>query len=1056
MDQIPEAARSAFAEFLVRRGRGEDVDLDALCAGRPDIAVGLRLLHSLHEHGDSTIQRSASEILRGEDLLSPLLGGGIDRLVPGASVGPYRIVESIGSGGMGAVFLAEQERPVRRRVALKVIKLGMDTREVVARFEAERQALALMDHPSIATVLDAGATEEGRPYFVMEYVRGVPLTAYCDQHELGMERRLALFVQVAEGVQHAHQKGIIHRDLKPSNVLVSDRAGAPAPKIIDFGVAKAVNQRLTESTLCTEVGQIIGTPEYMSPEQAETRDLDIDTRTDIYSLGVLLYELATGTLPFDSKRLRQGGYAAIQRIIREEEPPKPSTRLSRRGSEAADLARKRNTDPRALVRQIRGDLDWIIMKAMAKDRARRYASASELAADIRRHMRHEPVLAGPPGAAYRVKKFVRRQRVKLALAASVTLLLAAMSAATWRITQAGHHDRQLRIGEGHLRQGQALAREYRQLRDGLSALERRWKEAAAKQPLWEPVWERQDEIAAWKEYERQQREVEARFLEAVPAMNKAWETAPPGSTVKDEARLALEALYMERFREGERQGEIRLTSEHFKALVQSLGVGTYREELEGAGIVALESVPPGADVYCFRYEEHEQRLVPVAFAPVRGKEDPAAGLVGKPFLEVEKVWDSSRSPFQPGDRLLSLRGEEVSLQGDVARVLEGVGAGASVPARVRRGGEVKDLVWIPFPEKAPAGGDLSFRESCGLAFAGYPLDLVDGCRVGRTGASPLQAALPRGSYLFVFRLEGRRDARLPVAVPWQRERVQARLLKESEIPPGFVLIPGGTFPCGGDSRAFQSLEAGEQHLDDFFIGRFEVTAGEYLEFVNDPEVLAGTDDQGEALPSTMEARRELEEVEDEDRVWLIPKFAGKPRWERSPRGGWSLPESSSWRIDWPMLDVTHLAALEYAAWRTRKEKGPWRYRLPTDLEWEKAARGADRRVHVWGNYMVWSFCWSLDRPGKTPAVVGVSPLDESVFGVRDLAGSVQEHTSGKPLERFRYRSLRGGGWNSVDEFYYRAATRNSLYPERSHTQTGFRLVAEADSGARAEGATGRP
>jgi serine/threonine protein kinase/formylglycine-generating enzyme required for sulfatase activity len=1049
MDQIPEAARSAFADYLNRRSRGETVDLDSFCAERPDIALGLRLLNSLHEHGGSTLQRGASEVLRGEELLSPFLAGGIDRLGPGACVGPYRIIESIGSGGMGAVFLAEQERPVRRRVALKVIKLGMDTREVVARFEAERQALAIMDHPNIATVLDAGATEEGRPYFVMEHVAGVPLNAYCDQHQLSTERRLALFLQVAEGIQHAHQKGIIHRDLKPSNVLVAERGGEPAPKIIDFGIAKAVNQRLTESTLFTEVGQIIGTPEYMSPEQAEMRDLDLDTRTDIYALGVLLYELLTGTLPFDSKRLRQGGYAAIQRIIREEEPLKPSTRLNRRGEEAVDLARKRHTDPRALVRQIRGDLDWIIMKAMAKDRARRYASASEFAADIRRHLRHEPVLAGPPGAAYRVQKFIRRQRVKLAVAAAVTLLLAGISAMTWRITQNAHRDQQLGIGGGHLRQGLALAQEYRELRDGLPALERRWKEAAAKRPLWEPVWEREDEITAWRDYEGQKRDVEARFLEAVPAMNKAWETAPPGSSVKEEARGALEALYMERFREGERLGEIRLTSGHFKALVQSLDLGTYREELEGGGRVFLESVPSGAEVYCFRYEEHEQHLVPIPFSPARGGQDSAAGLAGKPFLEVEKVWDPSRSPFQTGDRLLNLSGQPVFLTGDVARLLKAVAAGASIPARVARGGEAKDLVWVPFPEQAPAAGDFSFREHLGFTFAGYPLDFPAGCRVGKTAAAPLQVELPRGSYLFVFRLEGYRDTRFPVAVPWQREPVRVRLRKEDEIPPGFVLIPGGTFPCGGDRGAFQSLEAEDARLDDFFIGRFEVTSGEYLEFVNDPEVLKRIDtDDGEAPPFTEEVKRELELVypdrPDRRRVWLIPKKpTGGLRLERQPQAGWSLPAESNWQPGWPMPDVTHLASIEYAAWRTRKEQGPWRYRLPTDLEWEKAARGADRRIHVWGNYMVWSFCWSLDRPEKSPAVVGVSPLDESVFGVRDLAGSIQEHTSGKPVERFRYRSLRGGGWNNIDEFYYRVATRNSYYPERSSTQNGFRLVAEA-------------
>jgi non-specific serine/threonine protein kinase/serine/threonine-protein kinase len=275
---------------------------------------------------------------------------------------------------MGLVYAAEQTQPVRRSVALKVIKLGMDTKEVIARFEAERQALALMNHPNIARVLDAGSTPDGRPFFVMEYVPGEPITSYSDRQKLSTKERLELFVQVCDAVQHAHQKAIIHRDLKPSNVLVMVQDGKPLPKIIDFGVAKATNQRLTEKAVFTELGQIIGTPEYMSPEQAEMGATDIDTRTDIYSLGVLLYELLVGELPFDSGELRQAGYAEIQRIIREEEPPKPSTRLSHLTEGSKKVAERRKTDLVKLLREIRGDLDWITMKALEKDRVRRYGT----------------------------------------------------------------------------------------------------------------------------------------------------------------------------------------------------------------------------------------------------------------------------------------------------------------------------------------------------------------------------------------------------------------------------------------------------------------------------------------------------------------------------------------------------------------------------------------------------------------------------------------------------------------------------------------------------------
>lgn len=345
----------------------------------------------------------------------------------GSVVGPYRLLEKLGEGGMGEVWLAEQSAPIRRRVALKLIKAGMNSREVIARFESERQALALMDHPTIAKVFDAGTTPNGTPYFVMEYVAGIPINEYCDKHRLTMRQRLELFVQVCQGVQHAHQKAIIHRDLKPSNILVTEVDDCAAPKIIDFGVAKAVSQKLTGETLFTQRGALIGTPEYMSPEQADSGGADIDTRTDVYSLGVVLYELLVGELPLDFKQIRHLAFHELLRRLREEDAPRPSTKFRTLGDESSITARNRRTEPNALSKELRGDLDAIALKALDKDRARRYASPSDLAADIGRYLTDEPVLAAAPSLAYRGQKFVRRHRWGVASSVAVGLALIALA-----------------------------------------------------------------------------------------------------------------------------------------------------------------------------------------------------------------------------------------------------------------------------------------------------------------------------------------------------------------------------------------------------------------------------------------------------------------------------------------------------------------------------------------------------------------------------------------------------------------------------------------------------
>ncbi|MBM3848522.1 MAG: serine/threonine protein kinase, partial [Verrucomicrobia bacterium] len=376
---------------------------------------------------------------------------------PGTKIGRYKLLQQIGEGGMGVVYMAEQEEPVRRRVAQKIIKLGMDSKQVVARFEAERQALAMMDHPNIARVLDGGTTESGRPYFVMELVQGVPLVEFCDKSKLAPRERLELFIQVCQAVQSAHQKGIIHRDLKPSNILVTLLHGKPMPKVIDFGIAKATNQRLTERTLFTNYATMIGTPAYMSPEQAEMTSLDVDTRSDIYSLGVLLYELLTGSTPFPEKRLRSLGYGEMQRVIAEEEPERPSARLSTLGNEQKTVvAKDRGEDLEALSTLLRGDLDCIVMKCLEKDRARRYETANGLAADLKRHLENEPVSARPPSAGYRFQKAFRRNKVAFVAASAIAAaLLLGTIISTWQSVRATRAKQQAQAAQA----GEILERE---------------------------------------------------------------------------------------------------------------------------------------------------------------------------------------------------------------------------------------------------------------------------------------------------------------------------------------------------------------------------------------------------------------------------------------------------------------------------------------------------------------------------------------------------------------------------------------------------------------------
>jgi serine/threonine protein kinase len=442
MSDTPKDAKSIFLAALDIADASERASFVATaCAG--DEALRQRVEDLLRAYGqpDGPLEKLAAAVAPTE------LGEPIREQV-GATIGPYKLMEQIGEGGFGLVFVAEQERPIRRKVALKIIKPGMDTPDVIARFEAERQALALMDHPNIARVLDAGTTQSGRPYFVMELVRGIPITEYCDQAQLTPRERLELFVPVCNAIQHAHLKGIIHRDVKPSNVLVTMHDARPVVKVIDFGVAKALHQQLTDRTIYTRFAQMIGTPLYMSPEQAQMSGLDIDTRSDIYSLGVLFYELLTGSTPLDKRRLAKAAYDELLKIIREEEPPKPSLRLSQSGDALPSIAAQRKTEPAKLSKMFSGDLDWIAMKALEKDRTRRYETANAFAADVLRYLDDEPVEASPPSAVYRMRKFARKYRKPvIAMAVIGAVLVVGIGGTTWGLVRARRAEQAARVAE---------------------------------------------------------------------------------------------------------------------------------------------------------------------------------------------------------------------------------------------------------------------------------------------------------------------------------------------------------------------------------------------------------------------------------------------------------------------------------------------------------------------------------------------------------------------------------------------------------------------------------
>ncbi|MEM7231181.1 MAG: SUMF1/EgtB/PvdO family nonheme iron enzyme [Planctomycetota bacterium] len=944
-------------------------------------------------------------------------------------VGNYKILSVLGEGGMGVVYLAEQKKPLQRRVAIKLIHPGMHSRGVLKRFEAERQALALMQHPMIATVYDSGHTSDGRPYFVMEYVSGRPITEYCDAHRLDLTARLRAFRDLCSAVQHAHQKGIIHRDLKPSNILMASAEGETIAKVIDFGIAKSLQGQLVEGSLHTQVEQAIGTPEYMSPEQARG-SADIDTRSDVYSLGVVLYELICGDLPFRMESHDLSGFEDLRGKILESEPPRPSTQIS---EVRENIAQRRGVDVSTLRRQVRGDLDWIVLKALEKDPVRRYSSVDALSDDLGKHLLRLPVSARPPSVVYRSQRFLSRNRRGLFAVAACVVVAIVTGSLGWSWFAKRSLEAKKESSRQYLSRGLETLKRWENSRSTRRELHARWVELRGDRPPWAGEWARSQEIAVW----HQRREVAGDSAQRTFwYFSRAVQEAPKDSEERRAARTALYELFSSMQLEVDALSLLdrRRIFESMMFGLETAEPDLGRSEFE----VTVKTRPPGAEVFCFRYVEDGAllRLEPYQLASDVAKTEDD--------LIVEKVWSPELCPLASGDVIESVDGAQVSRLSEFVAAIHG--ASSSVTVRVSRGEERVSVDWDLPPELSLRAHE-DLRRFLGVSFRAFPLQVSEDVKVGVTSTEGLRLQLEVGSYLLLFRRPGYRDVRFPIATSSSPESVEVNLYRDEEIPEGFLLVSGGRFVTGGDPDSDQSLDPAWRDVDDFFMAKYEVTVGEYLKFVNDPEVLKLTDSEGFISPLSPEVQSS-----GEDGVLIVPrsdKRKDRRFFGRSDDGTWEL--APPLQPDWPVFGVSRFAVLEYLHWHNAHNAV--KVRLPSDVEWERAARGADERVFVWGDYPLWGFCHmakSIVEDGRKryPVPVGAYPTDESVFGIRDMAGSVAEMTADIVDTESGMHSVRGGSWFELTGSFARISNRNGRLPRGSSTASGFRLVVDIPSGGR--------
>jgi len=896
-----QKVKAVFHEAVEQPPEAREALLQARCAGDADLRRDVEALLASHEKSGEFLAEPALKV-KASDLVQEAArresgaatrpsampanakGPGEPEGVATGSpladervIGPYRLLEVLGEGGMGTVYKAEQTAPMRRLVALKLIKLGMDTREVIARFEAERQALAMMDHPCIARVLDAGTTARGRPYFVMEYVPGVPITEHADRHNLNTHQRLRLFLDVCEAIHHAHQRAVIHRDLKPSNILVMFQNDRAVPKIIDFGIAKATNHHLTERTVFTEQGRIIGTPEYMSPEQAEMTEQGVDTRTDVYSLGVILYELLAGVLPFTPQELRAQGYAGLQKTIREVEPPRPSTRITTLGAAApAKIAQTRSTDLRTLVRQLRGDLDWIVMKAMAKSRTERYESAFGLSEDIRRFMADEPVLATRPSLRYRLSKFVRRNRMAVGTAAAVLVSLAVGAVVAYRAY------RELERAQGELR---------------VALEESRTNEQRAVANEQRAVASEQQALRSEQQARRSQEEAEAALARASASDTRAATTAKEKELQGEESdALVAQAMF----------AELLATAETLWP--------TYPQQVPAIEawldrLAALEARLPS-------YVAVRDRLRATALPPTEAER--RADLASHPLADELRAIDAklSAKDLPPGDlAALAKRREELSAEVEQRRTFTFADADAgmkhAVVARLIDGlerarapnGLLQGMRWRLSEAKTLRGRSVDAHAQqwteataavaqspayAGAVAAGLTL-------VPQTGLVPLGADPGSGLQEFAVEQTGATPGR----------DAQGALVVGAETAVVLVLLPGGKFAMGAARTGDRNVDPealgheGPVHdveLAPFFIAKHELTQAQWERWVgtNPSYYRAG---KTVAETQTIQATNPVEAVTWQEATEALRRLGlllpTEAQWEYAARAG----GTSAWFSD---------------------------------------------------------------------------------------------------------------------------------------------------------------